>query len=32
MLLDGAPFQAVTPVNFKLTGSDFGSISGRSGK
>ncbi len=36
MLLDGSPFQAVTPVNFTVSGgssgSDFGGMSGRSGK
>ncbi len=32
MLLEGAPFQSVTPVNFSLTKNmDFGGMSGRSG-
>jgi len=33
MLLDGAPFQSLAPVDFGMTnGADFGTISGRSGK
>ena len=33
MLLDGVPFQALAPVDFSISNnSDFGSISGRSGK